>query len=563
MGARLDELVRAHGRLLEGRGGAELDGRGGAVLGGCKGQPVTLSHGRATCLNSLSRGQSLSRSQTMVSEDGTFELGFFTAGTSHNMYLGIWYVNDDKQEIVWIANRDKPLVNSSLSRLEFSEDGNLVLQNESQTIWSTNSIANAFASVEAVLLDSGNFVLRDGSRSPTMYWQSFDHPTDTWLPGAKLGIDKRTGKNQLLTSWKSPDDPSPGLFSVGIDPGGSNEYVMKWNMSKKYWSTGVWQNQVFSSVPELNYIYRFNFSSDENETYFTYSIVNPATVSRLVMTMSGQLNQQVSHRDYWNWTSIFGLPKEQTEVYAFCGPFGIFSKNLSNSCECLQGFEPYSTENTRLNHWSDGCVRRTPLQCEYGPSSKGKKDGFQKVSDVKLPADPTPHPAQSLKTCKSACMQNCSCKACAYSSTGCSMWFGALLNMQELRINDNNTQDIYLKLAAPDLRGTGGNRTLLAWGMWNADRALELIDSVLVYPSSASTLLRYINIGLLCVQENPSDRPTMSDIVSMLSNDLAALPTPNQPAFCTSRRVMKANSSTNNTGNCSVNGLTISRIEPR
>ncbi|KAK3010592.1 hypothetical protein RJ639_012789 [Escallonia herrerae] len=46
MGARLDELVRAHGRLLEGRGGAELDGRGGAVLGGCKGQPVTLGHVR-------------------------------------------------------------------------------------------------------------------------------------------------------------------------------------------------------------------------------------------------------------------------------------------------------------------------------------------------------------------------------------------------------------------------------------------------------------------------------------------------------------------------------------
>ncbi|KAK3035648.1 hypothetical protein RJ639_033176 [Escallonia herrerae] len=41
MGARLEELVRAHGRLLEGRGGAELDGRGGAVLGGCKGQPMT------------------------------------------------------------------------------------------------------------------------------------------------------------------------------------------------------------------------------------------------------------------------------------------------------------------------------------------------------------------------------------------------------------------------------------------------------------------------------------------------------------------------------------------
>ncbi|KAK2996910.1 hypothetical protein RJ639_025767 [Escallonia herrerae] len=59
MGARLDELVRAHGRLLEGRGGAELDGRGGAVLGGCKGQPVT---------------HSLSSSSTAVSSSTPYQL---------------------------------------------------------------------------------------------------------------------------------------------------------------------------------------------------------------------------------------------------------------------------------------------------------------------------------------------------------------------------------------------------------------------------------------------------------------------------------------------------------
>ncbi|KAK2983902.1 hypothetical protein RJ640_008061 [Escallonia rubra] len=44
MGARLEELVRAHGRVLDRRGGAVQDGRGGAVPGGCKGQPVTLGH---------------------------------------------------------------------------------------------------------------------------------------------------------------------------------------------------------------------------------------------------------------------------------------------------------------------------------------------------------------------------------------------------------------------------------------------------------------------------------------------------------------------------------------
>ncbi|KAK3011142.1 hypothetical protein RJ639_012867 [Escallonia herrerae] len=56
MGARLDELVRAHGRLLEGRGGTELDGRGGAVLGGCKGQPVTPGHGVSKDINAIGLG---------------------------------------------------------------------------------------------------------------------------------------------------------------------------------------------------------------------------------------------------------------------------------------------------------------------------------------------------------------------------------------------------------------------------------------------------------------------------------------------------------------------------
>ncbi|KAK2982535.1 hypothetical protein RJ640_023751 [Escallonia rubra] len=44
MGARLKEFLRAHGHVLDGRGGAVQDGRGDAVLGGCKGQPVTIGN---------------------------------------------------------------------------------------------------------------------------------------------------------------------------------------------------------------------------------------------------------------------------------------------------------------------------------------------------------------------------------------------------------------------------------------------------------------------------------------------------------------------------------------
>lgn len=46
------------------------------------------------------------------------------------------------------------------------------------------------------------------------------------------------------------------------------------------------------------------------------------------------------------------------------------------------------------------------------------------------------------------------------------------------------------------------------------------MDPVLGSVSSTNTLLRYINVGLLCVQESAADRPAMSDIVSMLDNEM-------------------------------------------
>ncbi|CAL5200475.1 unnamed protein product [Lathyrus oleraceus] len=74
-------------------------------------------------------------------------------------------------------------------------------------------------SVSAILLDSGNLVLRnrpnDDASDPL--WQSFDHPTDTWLPGGKIRLDKKTYQPQFITSWKNSEDPSTCLFSLELD----------------------------------------------------------------------------------------------------------------------------------------------------------------------------------------------------------------------------------------------------------------------------------------------------------------------------------------------------------
>ncbi|KAJ4840040.1 hypothetical protein Tsubulata_049580, partial [Turnera subulata] len=70
-----------------------------------------------------------------------------------------------------------------------------------------------------------------------------------------------------------------------------------------------------------------------------------------------------------------------------------------------------------------------------------------------------------------------------------------------------------------------------AWLLWSQGRAMELMDSTLEDSCIKSQVIRCIHVGLLCVQNLPDDRPTMSCVVAMLTNEEATLPQPKQPGF--------------------------------
>ncbi|RDX63218.1 Acidic endochitinase, partial [Mucuna pruriens] len=70
-----------------------------------------------------------------------------------------------------------------------------------------------------------------------------------------------------------------------------------------------------------------------------------------------------------------------------------------------------------------------------------------------------------------------------------------------------------------------------AWQLWNRGKALELIDPSLNESYISDEVLRCIHIGLMCVQDHATDRPTMQDVVSFLSNNTTQLDQPKQPAF--------------------------------
>ncbi|KAL9680506.1 hypothetical protein QQ045_018385 [Rhodiola kirilowii] len=82
--------------------------------------------------------------------------------------------------------------------------------------------------------------------------------------------------------------------------------------------------------------------------------------------------------------------------------------------------------------------------------------------------------------------------------------------------------------------------TGFAWEMWKEGKEIEIIDAALREDEDDDSykeneVIRCIQVGLLCVQENPDDRPTMMDVVAMISYETIPLSSPKQPAFFINR----------------------------
>ncbi|KAH9802956.1 G-type lectin S-receptor-like serine/threonine-protein kinase [Citrus sinensis] len=95
-----------------------------------------------------------------------------------------------------------------------------------------------------------------------------------------------------------------------------------------------------------------------------------------------------------------------------------------------------------------------------------------------------------------------------------------------------------------------------AWNLWKDDRSWELMDPKLQCEASYPIVKRYINVALLCVQENAADRPTMSEVISMLTNEFVNLPSPQQPGFSSLKKSVE-------TVARSMNRLTLSVMDAR
>ncbi|KAF9599110.1 hypothetical protein IFM89_035389 [Coptis chinensis] len=155
-------------------------------------------------------------------------------GNSTNRYVGIWYNIISIRTVVWVANRENPIRNSS-GIVIIGTDGNLVVSDGTgNLVWSTN-ISVASNNSSAVLVDSGNLLFTDDVRNPDKALRKkFEAPSDTYLPGMRVGLNPRNNETHRFTSWKSENDPSTGNFSLGVDPEGVAQIVIFEN-SRRRW----------------------------------------------------------------------------------------------------------------------------------------------------------------------------------------------------------------------------------------------------------------------------------------------------------------------------------------
>ncbi|PNX81228.1 G-type lectin S-receptor-like serine/threonine-protein kinase, partial [Trifolium pratense] len=379
-------------------------------------------------------------------------------GNSTSRYVGIWYNNLPIQTVVWVANRDSP-INDTSGILSIDRNGNLVLNHNLSTIpiWSTNVSLQQYqrngTSVIAQLTDIANLVIVLKT-TKNVIWESFDYPTDTFLPYQRLGFDRKTNQSWFLQSWKTNDDPGKGAFTLTFSTIGKPQFFM-YNNDLPWWRGGPWIGSILAGVPSVKReraTFNVSFVEDDNNVALTYNIFYKSVITRIVVQESGFFQTLTWDNQKNQWNQFFSEPVNQCDSYGICGSNSNCDPlNFKDfKCTCLPGFEPkFPLDWYDSGDGSGGCVRKK------GASVCGNGEGFIKVVSLKVP-DTSVAVAKgglSLEECKKECLRNCSCTAYVVADvsngeSGCLAWHGDLMDIQKLT---DQGQDLYLRVNKVEL----------------------------------------------------------------------------------------------------------------
>ncbi|KAG5032983.1 hypothetical protein JHK85_016965 [Glycine max] len=293
--------------------------------------------------------------------------------------------------------------------------------------------------------------------------------------------------------------------------------------TKKYHRVGPWNGLCFSGGrPKTNNpIYHYEFVSNKEE----------------ILENHGCFIQQG--------------PKTTVTIMGFVEAMRIAAL-LHHQCECLKGFKPKSPEKLNSMDWFQGCVLKHPLSCKY--------DGFAPVDGLKVPDTKRTYVDETidLEQCRRRCLKDCSCCIVddGYFELG---FFSPKVAWSEVVTG----VVVVLGVVVMVKKNMGSGRKDDAWTLWKEHNALQLIDSSIKDSSVIPEVLRCIHVSLLCVQQYPEDRPTMTSVIQMLGGCEMDVVVPKEPGFFPRQILKERNQGTNLKQMTSNDELTVTSLSGR
>ncbi|KAF4349054.1 hypothetical protein G4B88_029023 [Cannabis sativa] len=362
----------------------------------------------------------------LVSKNGSFKATITNSKSpplhTHHYHLSVVHVTTST--VVWTANRDNPISQSSL--LSLTTKGLSITNHSTSTvIWSTPKFTTTNVSA-LQLLETGNLVLLDHQN--TTLWQSFDYPTDTILVGQRLRV------GQTLVSSKSPDDVSTGEYGLTVN--NSTDLVLKWKNTTTYWKV---------SAVELNQTGLFDFDHimlGDSEGFRMMKLGDDGRLS-IVRFIGNNKNSSVEE---------YSAPFQHCQVPMVCGKLGLCSgRGATGNCGCSSGF--YS----KAHPIGSDCVPNNaslslPLPCKTKNGNNNSNNNNNSVLYVSLGND-TDYFANDFmdpfrrnvtqSVCQDLCSTNCSCLAIFHEASSGSCYLieneiGSLIRSGPASTSQNN-----------------------------------------------------------------------------------------------------------------------------
>ncbi|KAE8692303.1 hypothetical protein F3Y22_tig00110847pilonHSYRG00289 [Hibiscus syriacus] len=356
------------------------------------------------------------------------------------------------------------------------------------------------------------------------------------------------------------------------------------------WSSGAGNGKVFDFMPEmrLNYIFNYTMYSDENKTYLSYSLYNNS-LTRFLIHSSGRIGQSTWLESNQQWNMFWAHPREVCNIFNACGPFSCCSSDSClcfrgfypsekriiqgheeaclNNCSCsayayntrghcsrwfgdLLDLQQLSAEDTSASTFF---IRLAASEIDNGRGemddasqdillfdvemsiTASRREFLDSDNPGKLTRKDTAFPLFRFASVSEA-TENFSLEnklgeggfwPCLYGKT--IKWKRSTSEKAFQSVQPRARRVINETMLIEKLQHRNLVRLLAllkAWALWEGDRGGELVDPRLEDQVSYPMLLRYIHVALLCVQEMAADRPTMSKVVSMLTNELTVLNSP-------------------------------------